>query len=312
MDQQELQQKIAEYYSKLPPEAQVEFSSMKWLETLQNISSKFGLNDEQVKTLGTETTLVLLGMISEDEYKKILRQGLAFSVERLSGLFAEIDSQILGPVREHLNTAYKKNAAGTVEEKTDEQKLEGMLGNMPKYVQDAVLQIDFPEVIFSIGKENDLNIAQMGELEEFVGNIMLGKVESDKAVEILKQKLSLPEENDEKIIYAINEKILKPIREAMKAESPSEEKILPSAGIKILQTPNQGKPGTGQAPELPSGPKPSGGIITQKLSGDFHLPSQKTEYTIPGVSGTPAEKSEPPAPPRTYPPKADPYREPPE
>ena len=37
MNPQELQQKIAEYYAKLPPEAQEIFSSLKWMEVLKTI-----------------------------------------------------------------------------------------------------------------------------------------------------------------------------------------------------------------------------------------------------------------------------------
>ncbi len=65
MDKEELQKKIAEYYLKLPKEAQEVFSSMKWLETLKNICEKYSLDENQIKTLGIETSLILLGIVHE-------------------------------------------------------------------------------------------------------------------------------------------------------------------------------------------------------------------------------------------------------
>ena len=81
MNQEELQKKIREYYAKLTPKAQEVFASLSWLETLKKIAGRHNLNEDQIQILGTETTLVLLGIISRDEYEKILNEELKLEIQ---------------------------------------------------------------------------------------------------------------------------------------------------------------------------------------------------------------------------------------
>ena len=45
MNQEELQQKINEYYTKLTPQMQAVFSSMRWMEDLKTLVAKYNLNE---------------------------------------------------------------------------------------------------------------------------------------------------------------------------------------------------------------------------------------------------------------------------
>ena len=74
MNKEEIQKNIGLYYSKLPPNLQEIFSSMRWLETLKQISSKYNLTEDQIRIIGTETTIVLLGMNDLTEYERILER----------------------------------------------------------------------------------------------------------------------------------------------------------------------------------------------------------------------------------------------
>jgi hypothetical protein len=74
MDQQELQNTIAKYYQKLPPKLQESFASMNWIEIIRGIKDKNNLSEEQTETLSIETTLLLLAIISKEEYEAVLEK----------------------------------------------------------------------------------------------------------------------------------------------------------------------------------------------------------------------------------------------
>ena len=111
MDQEQLKQKIAEYFVKLPKEAQEFFSSMNWLKVLEDIEKSYSLNGKQVELLGTETTLVLLGITHIEEYQSILEDKLDVSDEILDKIKIEIDGKILKPVKDQLVNTYESNVA---------------------------------------------------------------------------------------------------------------------------------------------------------------------------------------------------------
>ncbi len=123
MDQEQLQQKIAEYYAKLPKGAQTVFSSMKWLETLESLSTKYNLNESQKSTLGTETMLVLLGIIHLVEYENVLEKELEMPKVQFDKMLIEIDESILRTIRPQLSEAFKKNNE-VIEEKVQKEEEE--------------------------------------------------------------------------------------------------------------------------------------------------------------------------------------------
>lgn len=123
MDQEQLQQKIAEYYAKLPKGAQTVFSSMKWLESLESLSTKYNLNESQKSTLGTETMLVLLGIIHLVEYENVLEKELEMPKVQFDKMLIEIDESILRTIRTQLSEAFKKNNE-VVEEKVQKEEEE--------------------------------------------------------------------------------------------------------------------------------------------------------------------------------------------
>ena len=121
MDQEQLQQKIAEYYAKLPNGVQTVFSSMKWLESLESLSTKYNLNESQKSTLGTETMLVLLGIIHLVEYENVLEKELEMPKVQFDKMLIEIDESILRTIRPQLSEAFKKNNE-VIEEKVQKEE----------------------------------------------------------------------------------------------------------------------------------------------------------------------------------------------
>ena len=210
MDKEELQKNIALYYSKLPPKAQEVFSSMRWLETLKEISLKFSLNDSQKETLGTETTLVLLGMISVREYEEKLGKELAIPKESADMILKEINNSVLSPISPDLSDAFEKNTnPQTEEEKLIEQKLDERFKKLPKNIQDIIIESNYYGTLYNISREHELGVAQLDALEEATTNVMLGVIPTEKFEQTVKNNLKLDDEKARLETKAINLKILK-------------------------------------------------------------------------------------------------------
>lgn len=286
MDQQELQNKIAEYFGRLPADLQEKFSSMKWLETLKMLSTKYSLNDEQIQILGTETTLAILGVLHLGEYENILVKELNLSDEILQNLLADINDEIFRDVAPKLNEVFNKNNQPVEEKKSEESVmspgLEKKLEELPTYVKEAVNASNYGEVLFKIAKGNGLSITETGDLEKITTDLIDGKVSPGTFKDRVKVTLRIEEEKANRIINEINEEILKKIRgNMMSATMPTKttekvvntsskgNEILKDAGIEILQS----------IPELKSGD-----LSQAKLAEPFKIPKAVTEYSLNNIS----------------------------
>ena len=297
MDQTELQQKIAEYYVKLPEEAQEVFSSMQWLETLKQISAKYNLNDQQMETLGTETTLVLLGIIHSDEYEEILRNEIKVSEDSMTKLLAEINESILNTIRPQLEETFIKN------NEEEKQKLDERFNNLSKETKDAIEKSDYQTKIYDIGKKHNLTIYQMGVFGESVINVMLGVILPNKFEDSLK-RLELPEEKTTEIVNDVNEQILRKIREELMKNinrNNTEKALETKSPDEILQNLESREELLGKIENPPKTPS----ILTQKLSGSFSIPKVETDYSLKNLQSSNTQNE-------TTVKKVDPYREIPE
>jgi hypothetical protein len=129
MDQTQLQQNIAKYYAKLPVELQEVFSGLKWMEYLKNICTKYSLRDDQIETLATETTLVLLGIVHLEDYVLTLRKDLKLDEEIFNKILDELDAGILKNIKDDLVNTFELN----VEFLNNENKQEDQVP-LPPYV----------------------------------------------------------------------------------------------------------------------------------------------------------------------------------
>ena len=349
MDQKELQEKIALYYSKLPPNVQAVFSSMSWLETLKEISQRYGLNQQQIETLGTETTLVLLGIIHLVEYEEALTNELGLSRNSAEKILMEIEESIIKNIRPQLVLAFEANKKSETEKTPNvEQKLDARFKKLPKEIENIIKESNYQETLYNIAKEHNLTVLQMGSLETTVIDLIVGAIHPEEFENYLEKNLELPLETVRKIANDVNEKIFLKIRELLKlmntpeGEIPSVEKtteetqnnetqVLNSAGVEIV--PEKLELGTAEKPTenrediLEKIEKPetinkmtnyelqidnkeeTHPILAQKLSGSLQTGVVKTEHTLQNLSSNDKENLTTTT---SKKPKIDPYREVPE
>jgi hypothetical protein len=217
MDQTQLQQNIAKYYAKLPVELQQFFSDMKWMDDLKDISTKYSLTEEQITTLGTETTLLLLGIVHKDEYKDTLEKDLNSSNDIFNNIFSEIETSVLKDIYIQLDEAFTINVDLLLEEKYGgDKKLDERFNELPKEVQLAINESNYQVALYAIANKYKLNIEQMGILEELTTKVMLGIINPDNYENELSSNIKIPKEDISNIINNVNEEVLKTIRELLK------------------------------------------------------------------------------------------------
>ena len=230
MNKEQLQQKIAEYYGKLPKEAQIVFSSMTWMETLKDIGVKYSLNNNQIETLGTETTLVLLGIIHIEEYQKILEKELGLEKEITEKIIIEIDENILKTIKDALSKTFEANAISLAEKETPVvekvPEFDPRFMSMPKEVEEAIAKSNWKEKLYEIAGKYKLTVEQMGALEEMTVKVISNEVHPDKYEEELASKITIAKEDVSNLVKDINEGILKKIRENEKGSSEKEKVIM--------------------------------------------------------------------------------------
>jgi hypothetical protein len=264
MDQTQLQQKIALYYSKLPVEAQQIFSSMSWMETLKTISIKRGLNDSQIETLGLETTLALLGIVHLDDYKKALLENLSLPSTEVDKIVTEIDESILKTIRPQLMDVYEQHVTSLVVEKYGGiDNFGNSFNKLPNEVKEAIGQSDYQSKLYNIATEKKLSVEQMGALEEVTSKVLLGMINPDQYESELTSKLGLDASKTSEVVTSVNESVLKNIREILKSHwndgksrevsLEDEVPIPPYAQVKIPEAPKaEIQIPSAIGPELPS------------------------------------------------------------
>ncbi len=221
MDQIQLQQKIAEYFVKLPKEAQDIFSSMSWLETLKTISVQDGLNAEQIEILGTETTLVLLGIIHTEDYENNLRKELGLDKEKTEKLILDIDENILKTIKSQLAETFTSNTESLIKESLDQR-----FSNMPMDAQEAIAVSGWKEKIYAISKKYNLTVDKMGILEEITVRTLSGELYTEKYESEVESKIDLSKEKAKEMVSEINESIFKQIKDFMRDNSGVKEQTV--------------------------------------------------------------------------------------
>jgi hypothetical protein len=326
MNKEQLQQKIAFYFEKLPPSAQAVFSQMEWLQKIQDLGSTYALSPEQIETLATETTLILLGIIEGAEYANTLSQELHLPKLTLDKILTEINNSILNPIQNELTQAFEANIAeNTPAAAVLETKLDERFSQLPKDIQDSISNSNYYASLYEIVTENNLTIPQMGALEECLTDAMLGKIKTNELKGAIVSRLGITEEVAGKLIKEINEKISKELREKLMSEAMpritavKDSKILESAGIQIIgeevpkaptpvaptiNTPKVLVPTTVATKADLSRPVLPAPVLSQKFTGSFKMDTVKTDITPPPALTKKVENES-----KAYPKGVDPYRE---
>lgn len=227
MDQTQLQEKIALYYQKLPEETKVLFAGMSWIETLQEINVKYSLKEEQIKTLGTETTILLLGIISLEDYVQTLKTEIQIEDNKTDQIIDEIGEKILKDIAPLLYESYSKNVEEIITERFGKGFDERISSLSPK-IQEAINNSNYQSYIYTIGNKYALNIDQIGILEEITTKVMTGILPPDKYESEIKSKISIEEGVVSKMMLEINENIFKNIKELLKENWDKNSGLVPA------------------------------------------------------------------------------------
>ncbi len=239
MDKTQLQQLIQDRYKALSPNAQQVFSSMEWATTLTEIAQKYALNEAQIVHLGTETTLVLLGIISITEYRTTLEKELARPKDISEKILAEIESRITNPVAQDLLTAHNEYTAGPRE--TTNTPTEQL--SLSEATTQALKESDYGAKLARIGQEQVVSLADMKKIEDATILYLKGTMPSH----IFEQTIAdiLPPEKARLVLRSINDMILAPMRTYIQTHTtPSipvppyktQSSVLATAGIEMVES----------------------------------------------------------------------------
>ena len=221
----------------------------------------------------------------------------------------------------------------------------------PKTVR-AIDAVNWQAVILSLRETKGYSFEQLGDLEMETELLLAGLLSPDDYPKELQNRMGISKAETDNLVNEMNTLVFKRIREEMvrntgRTETPEQSfiqqpptpkkeelgvnaTIMKSAGIEIMPT------NLSSIVELPAGkttapaittptnreemlkniekPEPIAKIemhpmLEQKMSTSFQIPMVKTEHSLDNLSKTSASV---PQAPRAYPPKADPYRLPPE
>ncbi|MFA6392773.1 MAG: hypothetical protein WCW54_01660 [Candidatus Paceibacterota bacterium] len=207
MDQIQLQQKIAEYYQKLPKEAQSVFSSMLWMEKLKELGIKYGLKENRIEILATETTLVLLGIIHIEEYQNILRKDLELEKEVTEKILIEIDENILKTIKGELTETFQSNAISL-----NNKNLDLRFASLPKDIQESIAYSNWKEKLYDVARKYKINVEQMGILEDITVKVILNTIAGNQYEDAIRSKIDLGNDKIQEMVGEINENIFKNIK----------------------------------------------------------------------------------------------------
>lgn len=213
------------------------------------------------------------------------------------------------------------------------EEIQKKFESLPEDLRWAIMGADVDNKIIEIGKENNLKVEEMGQLSLEVHAVMLGFIHPNQFEASVQESLKFDPNKTRTLVNAVNEKILKNIREqimllyknrdhentAIKEEEIKKEdknEIFKNAGIEIVENNNQFEKkeevapkdmsnmskGTLDIPFDTQNTQKTTSISEQKLAGVFQIPKTTTEYTTNPAS---ASVNNPVAKPPT-----DPYRMP--
>ncbi len=314
MDQQELQKTIAKYYQKLPPRLQESFASMNWVEIIRGIKKKNNLSENQTQVLSIETTLLLLAIISKEEYEAILEKDLELERSKLDLILKEIDAYILNNIGLELRETFEKNqdesiVGNEIEENTEvlkdinelaeklEEKPKIIPGENESKVERIVGDLNHEEKVYQIGRENNLTIAQITKLAEIVSDILNGKIFGDQFLNAL-NTLNLDEDKKKNIAEKINNEVFKEIRNRMMGKvlekKDAQEQIVKKDEIKpIIPVINKNPEEIELNKRIIEDKKITSSIINQKLGGQVKSNITDSIHSLPNLNENSNKKIDP-------------------
>src|SRR3989344_3065971 len=97
-----------------------------------------------------------------------------------------------------------------------EEQIAQMYDNLPEDLKDSIFGLEMNEIVEKIGRENQLNIEQIGDLANETGMVMLGVTHPNEFIGNLTDRLEGDKEKARAIAQKINEQIFKKVRESLR------------------------------------------------------------------------------------------------
>ncbi|MCX6751257.1 MAG: hypothetical protein NT161_00605 [Candidatus Nomurabacteria bacterium] len=191
---------------------------------------------------------------------------------------------------------------------------------LPESIQELILSSNYQDILVEIGKKYQLNVEQLGMLEQETTLVMMGLTPTKDFETELTRELGIDKMKGNQIVTEINEKIFLTIRDLLKLmytpegeepsieETPEEPKKIENnlesreELLKKIENPNLLTEKELPAPAIPSTPS----ILSQKLSGAFQIPKTETEHSLENITKNNSTNDIT----TKNLPKIDPYREP--
>lgn len=134
-----LKQQFEEQLTYLPAVNQQALRSFDWATQLLSIGHQYGLHIDQLEDLQIETMLVLVGLVSPDDYETELITRLAVSTSEAEKILNEVNKQIFIPIHDYIVNGGEKKVnttpAGTMEsagfQMTDDETPITITGTVP-------------------------------------------------------------------------------------------------------------------------------------------------------------------------------------
>ncbi len=273
-------------------------------DTLNAIGSKYQLTIEQINILQINTTIVLMGLISQEEFETELGKALGIDLLKISQIAGEVSSKIF----------HHEDQSNIVE------KLDTRFDRLPKNIQEVIEKSNYQTKLYEISTAHKLSVTEMGVLDTITTDLIVGDIHPDEFKKEVMKKLGFSEEVSRSLVDEINEKVFKdirgelmnlsgahPIRTDDGSQGPST-----SNGTMPLQSDLDTLKTHGIEISVPGTPPPQvekleieapHPLIMQKLSTLVQTPTVKTEYeTTPKPTAPIAPKVS------SYKPGTDPYR----
>jgi hypothetical protein len=299
---------IKEQLEYLPEDIIALFADPKTNEKISEIGKITQLNDEQLGVLQTETSLLMLGLTNQDEYKNELKNKLAVSEEKLNDILKEIYILIPTDMIEELKIIY-------AERDEEASYFDPSFSNLPENVQLAITNSNWKEKLYEIAEKYKLTVSQMGILEEITVKVINNEIKPSLYENELASKITILREDISNLVNDVNENVLKRIREVMRDQGIVKEQTkeeIPLPPYKKIITNEQSFIDKNE--KIPEPPKENKieiknisiptetpqNIMKDKLSGVTVSDNIVSDYSIPKMS-TPETEGKPKA--------FDPYRE---
>lgn len=198
-EEESIEQILSDFFKELPEGLKMAIKNINLEEKVPAMVERHSIQEMERNFLRDRIRMVLMALITEDEFKYDLSQALQLREEGLDLLLEDIEKEIFAPV--------EREIIATEEAEDDEvetsEKMAGTKG------------ISLENKLESIGNKHGLRVDELGTLVEEVRMVLSGKASSKDFPKKLRSKLNWDENKIDSVVKDINEQILIDMRKSL-------------------------------------------------------------------------------------------------